>query len=171
MTGNTSGGMLLVQAPRTFNVEYSTNGGTTWNAVASNVAADRRYQDWFGVQTPTDKLKVRVTASNGMQDTSDSTSTVMSPPVIQSVTTPCNGYIQLIWNAVTGADHYEVFTIKDEALSSVATTSSTSIIIGGFSPDSAIWISVAGVFQSGKTGLKSTGYTTHTKWRQSMHVE
>ncbi len=139
----------------TFNIEYTTNGGASWSTVASNVASGRRYQDWFGPTSPTDSLKIRVTASNGMQDTSDSYAVVMSPPGNLMASSPCNGYIQLTWNAVTGADHYQVYSLKNEVLSSLDTTSATSIVLSGFPSDSAIWISVAGVFSSGKEGLRA----------------
>ncbi len=139
----------------TFNVDYTINGGTSWISLATNVASTRRYQDWFIPNTPSDQMKVRVTASNGMMDTSDQYAVIMPPPGNVIASTPCNGYIQLTWNPVTGANHYQLYSLKNEVLTSLDTISNTSIVLSGFPPDSAIWISVAGVFPSGKEGLRA----------------
>ncbi len=139
----------------TFTAEFSTNGGSTWNTVASAIPANRRYQEWFPPNVPTDQLKVKVTATNGMMDTSDHHATIMSAPSGLTALTPCNGYVQLSWNAVTGADYYRIFTIKNEILYEVDTTSGTSIVLSDFPHDSAIWVTVSGVFASGTNGLRA----------------
>ena len=139
----------------TFNVDYKTNGGPTWIPLASNIPADRRYQDWFPPDVPTDQLKVRVTASNNMQDSSDLNAVIMSPPANLSASSPCNGYVQLSWNAVSGAGYYQVYFIKNEILSPIDTTSGTSLLLKNFPPDSAVWVTVAGVLPTGSQGLRA----------------
>lgn len=139
----------------TFTIEYKTNAGGTWTNIASNVPSNRRYQDWFVPNTPTDKLKVRVTASNGMQDSSNNYSVIMAPPGNLTASSPCNGYIQLSWDPVTAVDHYEIYKLKNEVLTLLATSVNTSISLGGFAPDSATWVTVAGIFPSGKQGLRA----------------
>jgi hypothetical protein len=137
----------------TFNVDYKTNGGPSWTSIATNLPADRRYMDWFPPDVPTDQLKVRVTASNGMIDSSDQHAVIMSPPGNLTASSPCNGYVQLSWNAVSGADYYQVYTIKNEILSSIDTTSGISLIVKDFPFDSTIWVTVSGVLPSGSKGL------------------
>ena len=139
----------------TFNVDYKTIGGSTWTSIATNLPADRRYMDWFPPDIPTDQLKVRVTASNGMIDSSDQNAIIMSPPGNLSASSPCNGYIQLSWNAVSGADYYQIYTIKNEILATIDTTSGTSLLLKDFPNDSAIWVTVSGVFPSGNKGLRA----------------
>ena len=139
----------------TFNVDYKTTGGSTWTSIATNLPADRRYMDWFPPDIPTDQLKVRVTASNGMIDSSDQNAVIMSPPGSLSASSPCNGYVQLSWNAVTGADYYQIYTIKNEVLASRDTTSATSLLLKDFPNDSSVWVTVSGVFPSGNKGLRA----------------
>ncbi|MEO5905533.1 MAG: S8 family serine peptidase, partial [Saprospiraceae bacterium] len=138
----------------TFLVEYSKHPDSAWVVVANNIPADRRFQDWFVPAIRTDKLRIRVTATNGMQDTSDADAVIMPPPSNFTCTSPCNGYLQLSWTAVQGATSYQVYRLKNEILIPLDTTSGNLIIIEGLPADSAIWISVAGVFPSGKKGLR-----------------
>ncbi|HSF89378.1 MAG TPA: S8 family serine peptidase, partial [Saprospiraceae bacterium] len=143
----------------TFTAEYSTNGGSTWNTIASGIQANRRYQEWFPPNSPTDQLKVKVTATNGMADTSDQHAVIMAAPAGLLATTPCNGYVQVNWSAVTGATYYRIFTIRNETLTAIDTTSGTSIILGDFPHDSAVWVTVCGVFASGVNGLRARAVT------------
>ncbi len=139
----------------TFTVEYSTNGGTSWTTLATAIAAAQRYYDWFPPNIPTAQLKVRVSATNGMQDQSDQNAVIMAPPENLAATTPCNGNVYVSWSAVSGASYYQLVSIKNERLSLIDTTSSTSITLHGLPVDSVTWISVAGVFSSGATGLRA----------------
>ncbi len=139
----------------TFTAEYSLNGGSSWNPIATNIPAIQRYQGWYPPDSPSDQLKVRITASNGMQDTSDHNAVIMSPPASLTATSPCNGYVQLNWNSVIGADYYQVYVIKNEVLSTIDNTSDTSILLRDFPVDSATWVSVSGVFTSGIKGLRA----------------
>jgi hypothetical protein len=139
----------------TFNASYSTNGGNSWNAIAGIIPADKRYHNWYIPNIATDQFRIKITASNGMEDTSDDDAVVLAPPANLVVTSPCEGYLQASWNAVAGADHYRVFMIRNETLISLDTTSSTSFTIGGFGSNETIRMTVAGEFDSGATGLRA----------------
>lgn len=143
----------------TFTVDYSIDGGSSWIVLATNIPAGQSYQDWFPPSTPTDQLKVRVTASNSMSDVSDQNATIMSAPASLAATSPCNGYVQVSWNSVAGATSYKIFTIKNETLTQVATTTATSIVLSDFPYDSAVWVTVAGALTSGATGLRARAVT------------
>jgi len=143
----------------TFTASYSTNGGITWNTIASSIPANRRYQEWFPPNVPTDQLKVKVTATNGMTDTSDQHVVIMAAPTSLMATSPCNGYVQVNWSAVSGASYYRIFTIRNETLTAIDTTSGTSIVLSDFPHDSAIWVTVCGVFASHVNGLRARAVT------------
>src|SRR6187551_154510 len=64
----------------TFTVEYSTNSGSSWTVLSSNVPAANRQLDWFPPGVNSEQVKVRVTASNGMLDVSDNNAVIMAPP-------------------------------------------------------------------------------------------
>lgn len=139
----------------TFSSEYSIDGGSNWLPINSTIGASVRHLAWTIPNTPTDLLSVRISATNGMKDTSDLNAMIMSAPTNLVATSPCNGYLSLSWNAVAGADYYRVFTIKDEMLIELDTTSNLSFISGGFKQDVSSWMTVAGVFTSGKNGMRA----------------
>ncbi|MEO7925798.1 MAG: S8 family serine peptidase, partial [Saprospiraceae bacterium] len=139
----------------TFTVEYKTTIGGSWIVLANNIPSNRRYMDWFVPNIPTEKLKVRVTASNAMQDTSNNNAVILAPPGNLVGSSPCNGYVQLTWDTVASADHYQISAIKNEKLLSFSTTSTNSMIVGGLPIDSAAWITVAAAFTSGQQGLRT----------------
>jgi hypothetical protein len=139
----------------TYTAEYSINGGQHWTTIASSISATRRYQSWYPPNMPTDSLLVRVTASNGLTDTSDYHAAIMYAPSGLTASSPCRGYAQISWSSVGGADHYKVFTIRNEQLTVIDTTSATTFIIPDLPPDSAIWVTVCGVFDTGVMGLRA----------------
>jgi hypothetical protein len=140
----------------TFTVEYSTNGGSSWTTLSGSVPASNRYFDWFPPAINTEQLKVRVTASNGMQDVSDQNAVIISPPTNLAATSPCNGNVQLTWTAIPGVSLYKVFLIKNETLYPVDTITGTSFVIHNVSIDSTVWVTVAGAYTSGATGLRAS---------------
>ena len=139
----------------TFSSEYSVDGGATWLPINSTIGASARHLTWTIPGTPTDQLRVKISATNGMMDTSDFNAVIMSAPTNLVATSPCNGYLSLSWNAVSGADYYRVFAIRDEMLVELDTTSNLSFVAGGFRQDVSSWITLAGVFPSGKNGMRA----------------
>lgn len=139
----------------TFTAEYSTNGGASWNLIAANIPSTLRYQGWYVPNVFTDQLRVKISASNGMADTSQFNSVIMAPPSAFTLTSPCNGYIQANWNSVAGADYYKLYLLQNETLILLDTTSGLSMVLEGFSEDTTYWIAVSGVFPSGADGLRT----------------
>ncbi|HZV69793.1 MAG TPA: S8 family serine peptidase [Saprospiraceae bacterium] len=139
----------------TFTVQYKTSAGGAWTNIASGIPSNQRYQVWVVPNTPTYQLKVRVLATNGMQDSSNNNAIILAPPGNLIATSPCNGYIQMVWNAVTGADYYEIYSLENEVLTLLDTTHNTSITLGGFAADSSTWVTVGAVISSDKKGLRA----------------
>lgn len=72
-------------------LEYSYNGGSTWNVIISSTPANSGYYSWPVPNTPTTTALVRVSdASNpGLNDVSSSYFTIVNPSI--TVTTPNGG--------------------------------------------------------------------------------
>ena len=47
------------------NLEYSIDGGITWNTIANNQLDDGDYKEWIIPNTPSDKCKIRITDVDG----------------------------------------------------------------------------------------------------------
>ncbi|HLF63835.1 MAG TPA: S8 family serine peptidase [Saprospiraceae bacterium] len=142
-------------AIQNYNVQYSTNNGTDWTTINSNVTSSLRRLSWVVPSTTTDQLRIRVTAG-AFQDVSDTTALILRVPTGYTLTTPCRGYAQMTWTVVSGADHYAIYQLIDGWMEQIDTTSSTSYLIGDLDPVVKEWVSVASVHDSGKQSRRAT---------------
>ncbi|HVY75822.1 MAG TPA: S8 family peptidase [Puia sp.] len=129
----------------TFTVEYSTDGGSNWNLISSNVPSTARSISWLVPNLSTTQALVRVTRNTvGYSDVSDYPFTILGQPVL-AVTKPCVGYAQLTWNKIPGADHYQVMQLMGDSMQTIATITDTSFLVSPLSKDSSYWFSVRAV--------------------------
>lgn len=93
-------------------LEYSYNGGSTWNVIISSTPASSGYYNWPVPNTPTSSALIRVSdASNpGLNDASNNYFTIVMPGI--TVTTPNGGESwtgftnqYIYWNS-TGISNY-----------------------------------------------------------------
>jgi hypothetical protein len=68
--------------------------------------------------------------------------TILGVPVVSLSPTQCESYISINWNAVAGADDYEILRLKGTSMQPVGTTTSTSFNLDGLEPDSLYWVGV-----------------------------
>lgn len=126
----------------TFTLQYSTDNGSTWTDINTNVAANLRQLSWTVPGVNTDQALTRI-LRNGTGLTSTSQRfVIVAAPSISLSSTQCEGYIALQWPAVTGATDYEAMMLRGDDMVSMGTTTSTSFAIGGLSKDSLYWVSV-----------------------------
>ena len=131
-------------------IQYSSNGGTNWNTIASNVQASNRYYIWNVPNDVTANALIRI---NGSNNTSQSTVpfTIIDVPNNFSVYWPCPDSINVSWNNVNGATSYEVSMLGQRYMDSIFTTSNTNVWI--INPDPSItnsWFSVKANINNGK---------------------
>nr|HPH92717.1 hypothetical protein [Ferruginibacter sp.] len=81
----------------TFNIDYSVNGGSTWNSVVTNYATSAGTYNWTVPNIPSANCLVRVrdAVTNCMQDVSNNVFTIL--PLSPQMTYP-NGGEQFSWN-------------------------------------------------------------------------
>ncbi len=113
-------------------VEYSTDGGTTWNLIAS-VSGNIRMRDWTVPNEVTGKAKIRVT--RGMEsDESDEVFAIAPRPANVKVAQACPDYLKITWDAVdisaaSDTVTYEVYRLGDKYMEPVGIVSETEIEI------------------------------------------
>ena len=112
----------------TFNLEYTSDNGSTWNPINPSVAASIRQYEWTIPSNLSDRVKVRVTRS-GISDESDANLAILNLPSNLTIDYACLDTLQISWTAATGASAYEVSMLGTEYMDSIATTASTSIAI------------------------------------------
>lgn len=134
-----------------FTIDYSTDSGSTWNSIASNMVGSSRQFDWTVPQALTANALIRISRGS-VSGTSTSTFTIAERPENSHFTLECSSFAELTWDSVAGATAYEVLVLEDRDMVPIDTTTGTSLLVGSLLPDSTYWMSVR---MLGSDGLAS----------------
>ena len=142
--------------PNSFTLEYSTDGGGTWNLINNAVLNTARSYDWTVPATVTSNALIRITRNTaGFTGQSYYPFTILNQPVL-TVTNTCPGYARLNWNTITGADSYEILKLSGDSLQVIGNTTDTVFLATPLNKNSSYWFSVRPV-HNGKPGRRSVG--------------
>lgn len=125
----------------TFDVEYSTNNGSTWNAISTGVPADALGVDWLVPDSTSGDCLVRITRGG---ETDVSTETFSIHPVPEFCVAEVSATQATIsWDAIPGATEYDVYTLQGETMQVIASTANTTYTATGLTAGTSYWYSVA----------------------------
>jgi gliding motility-associated-like protein len=126
-------------------IEYSTDGGITFNVIASNISADLRYYEWKVPASVVEKAKIRIIAGNRI-DTSKANFTVMAEPINLSIDPVVCGLSSYVfkWDAIPGAK-YEVLKLNGNNWNSVIQTTETSYTFNSLTSGPDNWFTVRAI--------------------------
>lgn len=142
-----------------FDIHYSTDAGSSWSLVTSNVSGSQRFYDWTVPTGTSDMARVRVTR-NGFSDMSDTNFIILGVPNITSIVEACAGTSTVTWTPSVNATYYEVFKLGSKFMELVATTTNTSINVNDLGTG-INWIAVRASFGARKNGRRSLA-VSHT---------
>ena len=137
-----------------FNLEYSTDLGTTWNSMATNIPAGQRYYNWTVPNTVTGQALVKVTRG-ALSGQSPEAFSIIGLPQNIVVDWACPDSIRLVWNQVPNAIGYEISQLGAMNMDSVATTVSNSVILTGINPTLEYWFSVRAITPNNTKGRRA----------------
>lgn len=130
-------------ASGTVKIELSTDGGSSWNTLATGIDINRVvYSWWVPSNVATSQALVRITKEGSGESTVSNPFTIVGLPVVSLAATQCEGYITINWTSVTGATDYEIMMLQGDEMKSVATSAGTSYTFNGLSKDSVYWVTV-----------------------------
>ncbi len=126
-----------------FTIEYSSNNGSNWTTISNSVAASSRMYSWTVPSTITNNGLIRISRNGtGLVDQSNFNFTVLGQP-IDTVTSICQGAVQLKWSAVPGATSYDVLQLIGDSMRVIANTASSPFIIKGLNKSTRYWFGTA----------------------------
>ena len=142
------------EGTQTFDVEYSTDGGASWQVISQNVNASLRQVSWTVPNTVTGRALVRV--SRGTQ-TSQSTAhfTILDVPQNIAVAWACPDSVSLTWSPVSGATGYIIHQLGQKYMDSVGTTTATSYTVVNVNPNDEYWFSVSALGPDNAKGRRA----------------
>jgi hypothetical protein len=148
-----------VDTTGTFLLEYSSNGGSTWNTIANNLPGSRRAQDWTVPSSISGgQCLVRITRSAPAESATSEVFGANPIPSISLAPVQCPGYIAIQWSAVANATGYEVTRKIGYDMEPVDTVTTTSFVFSGLSPDSTYYVAARPLFGN-VPGYRTYGLT------------
>lgn len=138
----------------TFTIEYSTDGGSSWNNIGVS-AGNTRFRNWSVPAVVTGQGLIRV-SRNGVSDVSDATFSVVNRPNNIRVTRVCPNVneIQLEWDAVNGATAYDVFLLGQKYMDSIGSTTALQYNVSVPDVTQEYWLSVRATGPNGLVGRR-----------------
>ena len=142
--------------PNTFTLEFSSDGGVSWNTINNSIPATSRSYNWTVPSLVSNNALIRITRNvAGYSDTSDYPFTIIGQPAL-TVTNTCPGYALLNWNSISGADLYDIMKLSGDTMQVIGNTVDTSFLLTPLNKDSSYWLAVRAVY-NGIGGRRSTG--------------
>ncbi|MEM6264971.1 MAG: S8 family serine peptidase [Bacteroidota bacterium] len=138
----------------TFALEYSDDGGATWNLIQNNIAATRRFYDWNVPSTVSGSVLVAV-RRGGDSDTSETFLSIISQTPQIRATRVCQDSLVLQWIPVPGATSYEVYQLGQRFMEIVDTVTTNRIDIRTRFNRENNWFAIKPLGPNGLTGRRS----------------
>ena len=135
-----------------FILEYSGNNGTSWTAVSTNIASNRRYFEWT-LPNITQTISVRVRKGN-LSDATDSPVSLIRIPVPE-VAKACSTSVTLQWAAVTGATGYDIYKLGTKYMELVGSSATTEYTVANTNSSSSYYFAVSAKGANGLIGRRS----------------
>src|SRR5450432_1275402 len=140
--------------PNTFTLDYSTDGGSSWNLIDNAIPSTARSYPWIVPSVVTNNALMRITRNSlGFTDQSDYPFTILGQPDLTGVNT-CSGYVQLNWNSIAGAGSYDIMKLSGDTMQLISNTTDTSFLVTPLNKDSSYWFAVRAV-NGGYAGRRS----------------
>lgn len=138
----------------TYTVQFSTNNGSTWTTIASNLANNVRHLAWTVPNNITGQARIRVVAGSL---TGEHEQNFTIAPLATNITYSyiCPTSLGLSWNPVAQATGYIVYRLGARYMDSVTTTALTNVVINGTSPSDTDFFAIAPIGANGLKGRRS----------------
>lgn len=126
----------------TFDIEYTIDNGANWLSVNSNINGATRFYNWNVPAAVSGQCLLRIIRGAEM-DTSDAVFSMIPVPANIAVDWACPDSLQLSWNAVAGANSYDVFMLGNMYMDSIGNANGTSFVVHNLSNiTNTYWFSV-----------------------------
>lgn len=116
-----------VNVTEDYDLEYSIDNGTSWNAITT-VSKNTTNYGWTVPNEVTGKALIRIT-SGAFQDTSDAVFSIARQASSLQITQVCPEEMTLAWTEVVNAESYDLYLLGEKYMEIVGTSSTNSITV------------------------------------------
>ncbi|WP_052732572.1 S8 family serine peptidase [Hymenobacter terrenus] len=125
-----------------FEVEYSTDNGTTYQPIATNLPGTARSTDWV-VPAGVTSGQVRVRVTRGAASSQSPAAFTIAPlPTDFRSEYRCGPESKLTWTPAAGATSYTVYKLGTQYMDSLTTVTTPFVVLSGMGSGSAYWFAV-----------------------------
>ncbi|MDN3723237.1 S8 family serine peptidase [Aequorivita sp. SDUM287046] len=128
---------VAVNTTGNFVLEYSTNNGSSWNAIATVPNTTTNY-GWTVPNSVTGDALIRVT-NGSSQDVSDETFSIAPLVTNVQVTQLCPTEATFSWTAVSGAESYDLYILGEKYMEVAGTSTTNNITVTISDPSAPMW--------------------------------
>ncbi|MBD3638695.1 MAG: S8 family serine peptidase [Crocinitomicaceae bacterium] len=138
----------------TFSLDYSIDGGLTWNNIVSSLPGDWRSFPWMvPANLVTGKARFRINRGTQSSESKEDVSIIRQPNNL-NIEWACPNSFNLSWNPVPGAIAYEVSLLGDYYMDSAGYTTTTDATIYANSMVTQ-WVSVKAIGPDNAVGKRA----------------
>jgi hypothetical protein len=128
----------------TVDVEYSVDGGNSWNTISSGVPVEMSYVSWVVPNTAEGDVRVRLVHDSISVLSQDFS--IMTSPSNLSIAWACPDSIGVQWEAVNDALGYDVYKLGQKYMDSIGSSSTTLFVDYTSNPYSNnLWYSASSI--------------------------
>ncbi len=127
-----------------FALEYTLDGGSTWELVSDNISADQRYYYWTTPAEISGDAWLRL-ARNDQESMSEAAFSIMGVTEDIWVARACEESVLLRWEPVDGAESYDVYLLGEKYMEVVGNTANDSLFIQDINFEEEYWFSVSAI--------------------------
>lgn len=133
-----------------FDLEYTSDGGNSWNSIATNISPSTRYYNWNVPNDITSEARVRISRGS-ISDDSDAYFSIIGIPGNLEVDWICPDSMKISWDTVALGSDYTVYRLGSMYMDSISTTQQNSFVFHNTDPNKHYWMSVnANIGASGR---------------------
>ena len=145
--------------PRNGKLEVSYDEGNTWNTIRNEVPLSPGYFSWDPVTEEGKTAILRMTIGN---ESFSSSPFIISYALRPRISLKCGETIEMTWHKNTAAIAYDVYSLRDNAMTFTERVTDTTYIISGNSR----YYAVAPVYTNNVTGIRSQAVPVTTDKEQ-----
>jgi hypothetical protein len=136
----------------TFNVQFSSNGGVSWQTIAANLPGHLRQTPWTVPDIASGECLIRV-GRNSQYAQSVGHFNILGTPTFH-ITSAGPGTASITWQAVSGANRYDIYKLLGKYMTIIGSTDDTSFNFQ-LAPDEGNWYSIRARNTNGLTGRRA----------------
>ncbi len=149
-----------------FKLEFSMDGGNTWDLIVDQIPADHRTYEWRTPNIITQNAKIRLSMNTtDLEHSNEQVFNILGKPTALTAIPVCKETIRLVWEENNTADQYVVYMLKSGRMEVIGETDQKHMDVEYlFEEGQVYWFSVANKMNLGNEGERVIAISATAKF-------